>query len=89
MRSSLLHPIRQRPARRTRSERRSSQAHDPAVAARPAEIAVQPNDVAAQRVREAGGPTDLAAYSCQCGYLFQAAVSTTVACPHCGTSQAW
>jgi hypothetical protein len=46
-------------------------------------------DLAAQRVRAAGGPTDLAYYSCQCGYLFTAAVSTSVGCPHCGTTQAW
>jgi hypothetical protein len=46
-------------------------------------------DIAARRVREAGGPTDLASYACPCGYLFAAAVSTTVECPHCGTGQAW
>jgi hypothetical protein len=28
-------------------------------------------------------------YSCECGYIFQAAVSTSVGCPHCGGSQAW
>jgi hypothetical protein len=55
-------------------------AHDPAA---------QGADIAAQRVRAAGGPTDLACYSCQCGYLFTAAVSTSVGCPHCGTTQAW
>jgi len=41
------------------------------------------------RVREAGGPIDLASYTCACGYLFRAAVSTSVACPHCGGEQAW
>jgi hypothetical protein len=46
-------------------------------------------DEAVQRVREAGGPTDQAAYVCQCGYVFSAEVSTSVACPHCGTDQAW
>jgi DNA-directed RNA polymerase subunit RPC12/RpoP len=40
-------------------------------------------------VREAGGPVDRASYACQCGYLFSAPVSTTVACPHCGVDQAW
>jgi hypothetical protein len=44
---------------------------------------------AAQRVREAGGPTDLATYACECGYLFAASVTTTVGCPHCGIRQAW
>jgi hypothetical protein len=46
-------------------------------------------DDVAQRVREAGGPTDRASYACSCGYLFAAPVSTTVECPHCGTAQAW
>jgi DNA-directed RNA polymerase subunit RPC12/RpoP len=40
-------------------------------------------------VRDAGGPVDQASYTCQCGYLFSAAVSTTVECPHCGAGQAW
>jgi len=41
------------------------------------------------RERAAGGPQDLAAYRCSCGYVFEAAVSTTVGCPHCGGTQAW
>lgn len=41
------------------------------------------------RERAAGGPQDLAAYCCSCGYVFEAAVSTTVGCPHCGGTQAW
>jgi hypothetical protein len=41
------------------------------------------------RVREAGGPMDNASYSCACGMVFAAAVSTTVSCPHCGADQAW
>jgi predicted Zn-ribbon and HTH transcriptional regulator len=46
-------------------------------------------DLAAEQVRRAGGPLDSAVYTCSCGYVFSAAVSTTVACPHCGTDQAW
>jgi hypothetical protein len=46
-------------------------------------------DPAVARAQEAGGPLDQAAYSCECGYLFSAAVSTTVSCPHCGAGQAW
>lgn len=42
-----------------------------------------------KRVRDAGGPVDEACYACACGYLFSAAVSTTVSCPHCGADQAW
>ncbi len=32
-----------------------------------------PPDTAAERVRESGGPTDLACYACHCGYVFAAA----------------
>jgi hypothetical protein len=46
-------------------------------------------DTASARVRAAGGPSDLAHYSCECGFQFLAPVSTTVACPHCGARQAW
>lgn len=42
-----------------------------------------------EKVRRAGGPLDEAVYSCACGYVFSAAVSTTVGCPHCGADQAW
>ena len=48
-----------------------------------------PCDLAVQRARAAGGPMDRASYACDCGYLFLAAVSTTVACPHCQATQAW
>jgi hypothetical protein len=41
------------------------------------------------RARLAGGPIDNASYTCSCGFVFAASVSTTVACPHCGASQAW
>jgi len=39
--------------------------------------------------RRGGGPEDVALYSCLCGYVFKAAVTTSVACPHCSTEQAW
>ena len=39
--------------------------------------------------KRAGGPQDNAFYTCSCGCAFTAAVSTSVGCPHCGTSQAW
>ena len=44
---------------------------------------------AEQRVRDEGGPQDVAFYRCGCGCAFDGAVSTHVACPHCGTEQAW
>jgi hypothetical protein len=46
-------------------------------------------DATVARVRLAGGPIDNASYTCACGFVFAASVSTTVACPHCGASQAW
>jgi hypothetical protein len=42
-----------------------------------------------RRARESGGPEDRATYTCMCGYVFEAEVSTSVACPHCGAGQAW
>jgi hypothetical protein len=57
----------------------------------PATVAPQPADDLAdeRRMRESGGPDDRAMYTCSCGYVFQADVSTSVTCPHCGTGQAW
>jgi hypothetical protein len=43
----------------------------------------------ARRRREAGAPQDKAVYSCHCGFVFEAQVSTSVGCPHCGGTQAW
>ncbi len=88
MRGSLLHPIGvRRRAQRIRGEHPS--APEPNLATPAPHLAPPLPDAAAQRVRESGGPTDLACYACHCGYVFAAPVSTTVACPHCGTSQAW
>jgi hypothetical protein len=42
-----------------------------------------------RRRREVGGLQDEAVYSCECGFVFHAPVSTSVGCPHCGGSQAW
>jgi hypothetical protein len=80
MRTRLLQPLGQRHPRRGRRGR-----------ATPATLLTTAHecDPAVERVREAGGPIDQAVYSCQCGCLFRAAVSTTVPCPHCGTDQAW
>jgi hypothetical protein len=42
------------------------------------------------RTRRHGGPSqDTALYTCSCGYVFDALVSTSVDCPHCGGTQAW
>jgi hypothetical protein len=42
-----------------------------------------------RRLRAAGGPDDTATYHCACGFVFEADVSTSVSCPHCGSGQAW
>lgn len=41
------------------------------------------------RARRTPPSQDRALYSCGCGYVFTARVTTTVDCPHCGTGQAW
>jgi hypothetical protein len=49
----------------------------------------EPMHPAERRMRDAGGPDDRACYSCGCGFLFEAPVSTSVRCPHCDALQAW
>jgi rubrerythrin len=94
----LLNPLAERHSRRRRPTRRSVSDHrrqDESIsAAQPASTqepspTMEARDIAVERVRASGGPLDRASYSCQCGYLFAAPVSTTVQCPHCGASQAW
>jgi hypothetical protein len=48
----------------------------------------QPDRLIAERRLEPA-TEDQAMYSCECGFIFQAAVLTSVGCPHCGSSQAW
>lgn len=42
-----------------------------------------------ERYKRANQSQDAALYNCHCGYIFKAAVTTSVGCPHCGTNQAW
>jgi hypothetical protein len=49
----------------------------------------RPDPLRPPRSRQAGPPQDHAVYNCQCGYVFEADVSTSVGCPHCGIMQAW
>jgi hypothetical protein len=42
-----------------------------------------------ERNKRANVSQDAALYSCACGYVFKAAVTTSVGCPHCGSAQAW
>ena len=97
-----VRPKRQAEPRRTLIPRRGwtdtateRQAPSPQARRDPAAPAAQPAPApnaelrAERRMRASGGPEDHALYRCQCGFAFEAAVSTTVACPHCGSGQAW
>ena len=97
-----VRPKRQAEPRRTLIPRRGwpdtateRQAPSPQARRDPATPAAQPGPAtngelrAERRMRASGGPEDHALYRCQCGFAFEAAVSTTVACPHCGSGQAW
>jgi hypothetical protein len=44
---------------------------------------------ARERNKRANVSQDAATYSCCCGFVFTAAVTTSVGCPHCGIAQAW
>ncbi|HTU78846.1 MAG TPA: hypothetical protein VMF09_08825 [Solirubrobacteraceae bacterium] len=85
-RPSLLRPRGEPRHSRRRSRRRAAASGDPTIRRGAAHGACDPD---VQRVREAGGPLDRASYACACGYLFDASVSTSVVCPHCGADQAW
>ena len=79
---------------RVRSNRNQSEARSrPTLLRRPhgsAPAAPLADDlVDERRMRESGGPDDRAMYTCSCGYVFEAGVTTSVTCPHCGTGQAW
>jgi hypothetical protein len=90
------HPRRPRdrrtaPRKRAATERATALVQPPASAqpVSPPNSERLRRDPAAQRVRAEGGPLDRASYSCQCGYLFEAPVTTTVECPNCAAHQAW
>jgi hypothetical protein len=63
--------------------------HAPAPLVPPAPAARRVDDGVPVRRRMHGSPQDTATYHCHCGYVFEADVSTSVGCPHCGTGQAW
>jgi hypothetical protein len=52
-------------------------------------VPAAPRKVEAGRRRELGPQADQALYTCGCGFVFHAVVSTSVGCPHCGDTQAW
>jgi hypothetical protein len=72
---------------RLADRRRRRDPHPHLSAARPAPE--PPSAEPEQRTREAGGSEDVATYTCACGFHWEAPVSTSVECPHCGAGQAW
>jgi hypothetical protein len=90
-----VRPLLPTDRRAARAERRPHvfgrpAAVEPAVVVEPTPApAVEVEHFAELRHRAAVTPEDSAHYSCSCGFQFQASVSTSVACPHCGTAQAW
>jgi rubrerythrin len=66
--------------------RRAAARRRPALLTRQARHAAGP---ARERNQRANVSQDAATYSCECGYVFKAEVTTSVGCPHCGTDQAW
>ena len=85
MRGAISKSARQRqglrPSRRRRDES-ARQSRDRSV-----EPASPPDPE--DRSRREGGPQDAALFVCRCGSAFQAAVTASVRCPHCGEPQAW
>ena len=84
--------MRVRPKRSTINRRPERHAHPTPRVTPPPAAPPQPaatDHPQERRARESGGPIDNAAYNCACGYVFEAPVSTSVHCPHCGTAQAW
>ena len=55
----------------------------------PTQRTAEKRDRGERKTRAAGGPQDSALYRCSCGHAFAGNVSTHVACPRCGTDQAW
>ncbi len=91
MRPTLHLPLteRRKAVRARGGHRRSAPPMSSAGTASSAKLDAGRPDIAACRVRKAGGPIDVASYVCTCGFVFAAAVSTSVECPHCGAPQAW
>ncbi len=51
--------------------------------------AASPSAPVAREARHGGRSQDRALYTCECGYAFEALVTTSVGCPHCARTQAW
>lgn len=76
-------------SKRERSVKWPRQGRDRQHGSQPHTAAAHSQPVTA-RERHHGGPTqDRALYTCECGYAFEALVTTSVGCPHCARTQAW
>jgi hypothetical protein len=71
----------------TRLPERSASKRPARKPAAPPEPVPEPQETRA--ARRGGGPQDEALYSCSCGFVFRAPVTTAISCPHCATEQAW
>lgn len=84
--------MRVRHLTRPTSRRRPRPEHPPQ-RVRPADPAAPPEApperVEETRVRSAGGPDDVAVYTCGCGLMWEAHVTASVRCPRCADTQAW
>jgi hypothetical protein len=85
----LARTKRAKPARRRRD---GAGAHSQKRASAPAAAGAGAGDWIASGQRPAHWQelaNDHALYRCQCGFVFESPVSTSVTCPHCGGTQAW
>jgi hypothetical protein len=75
---------------RPKQTERSIRWRRPSRASRDAQHPHAPHSIPVPRERRHGGPSeDRALYTCECGYAFEALVTTQVGCPHCDRTQAW
>jgi len=74
---------------RRRRDGRPARTADSPARTRAREADAVPTITAARMRRRSDVPQDHALYTCSCGFVFEAEVSTSVGCPHCGVAQAW
>jgi hypothetical protein len=79
-------PGERRPRDRRAEPRDRACAGEPPAVPEGVEAAIEGDQ---RRERAAPGPQDRALFSCRCGSVFQAPVTASVRCPHCGEPQAW
>ena len=75
--------------RRNRGKEAKRESAGPGAVPKPGAPRPSRDSTSSRKRRLEPATEDQAMYSCECGFIFQAAVSTSVGCPHCGGSQAW